>query len=98
MLYSVVLLIGIGAGIGMAFLRSLISPVLSRASQLATISNYPVFGVISHTRKAQILRQVRMHFVYFSALSLLLLSLYIVLMSNDIIFGRSAELLLRVVR
>lgn len=98
LLYSMVLLVGIIAGVGMAFLRSLISPVLSRASQLSTISNYPVFGVISHTRKAQILRQARMHFVYFSALSLLLMSFYIVLMSNDIIFGRSAELLLRVVR
>lgn len=98
LLYSVVLLLGLGAGLGMAFLRSLISPVLSRASQLSSICDYPVFGVISHTDKAKILRQVRLHFMYFTALTAMLLMFYLVLMSNDILFGRSAELLMRIVR
>lgn len=98
LLYSSVLLLGLGAGLGMAFLRSLISPVLSRASQLSGISDYPVFGVISHTDKAKILRQVRLHFMYFTALTVMLLMFYLVLMSNDILFGRSAELLMRIVR
>lgn len=98
LLYSLVLLLGLGAGVAIAFLRSLISPVLSRASQLAMISDYPVFGVISHTNKAKILRQVRMHFVYFTALTASLLMFYLILMSNDLIFGRSAELLMRMVR
>jgi len=98
LLYSLVLLVGLGSGVAIAFLRSLISPVLSRASQLAAISEYPVFGVVSHTNKAKILRQVRLHLVYFTALTASLLMFYLVLMTNDLIFGRSAELLMRMVR
>ncbi|MCF4007785.1 XrtA system polysaccharide chain length determinant [Rheinheimera sp. UJ63] len=98
LLYSVVLLLGLGAGLGMAFLRSLVSPVLSRASQLSFICDYPVFGVISHTEKEKILKQVRLHFFYFTALTAMLIVFYLVLMSNDMLFGRSAELLMRVVR
>lgn len=98
MLYTLVLLVGVAAGIGMAFLRSLISPVLSRASQLQSISDFPVFGVVSHTEKAAILKQVRLHFVYFTALSGALLLCYLALLSNEMLFGRSAELLLRIIR
>ncbi|WP_333608521.1 XrtA system polysaccharide chain length determinant [Arsukibacterium sp.] len=96
--YTLVLVLGVGAGIGMAFLRSLISPVLSRASQLQSISNLPVFGVVSHTDKSKILRQVRLHFLYFTMLSGGLLLCYVALLSNEVLFGRSAELLLRVIR
>lgn len=96
--YTLVLVVGIGAGVFMAFLRSLISPVLTRASQLHSITDLPVFGVVSHTEKAAILRQVRMHFVYFALLSGGLLLCYAALLSNEVLFGRSAELLLRVIR
>ncbi|WP_166840605.1 XrtA system polysaccharide chain length determinant [Rheinheimera pleomorphica] len=96
--YSLVLVVGIGAGVFMAFLRSLISPVLTRASQLQSITDLPVFGVVSHTDKATILKQVRMHFVYFTLLSGGLLLCYAALLSNEVLFGRSAELLLRVIR
>ncbi|MDX1677990.1 XrtA system polysaccharide chain length determinant [Arsukibacterium sp.] len=96
--YTAVLLLGVAAGVAIAFLRSLISPVLSRASQLQSITNLPVFGVVSHTEKAAILKQVRLHFVYFAALSGALLLCYLALLSNEMLFGRSAELLLRVIR
>lgn len=96
--YTLVLIAGIGAGVFMAFLRSLISPVLTRASQLQSITDFPVFGVVSHTDKAAILKQVRMHFVYFALLSGGLLLCYAVLLSNEVLFGRSAEMLLRVIR
>ena len=82
----------------MAFLRSLISPVLSRASQLQSITDIPVFGVVSHTEKNAILKQVRLHFVYFTALSGALVLCYLALISNEMLFGRSAEMLLRVIR
>lgn len=93
--YTVVLVVGIGAGVVMAFLRSLISPVLTRASQLQSITDFPVFGVVSHTNKSSILRQVRMHFVYFSLLAFALLLSYVLLLTNEVLFGRSAELLSR---
>ena len=88
----------LGAGIFMAFLRSLISPVLTSASQLQSLSEFPVFGVVSHTEKHVILKQVRMHFLYFSLLAAGLLLCYAALLSNEVLFGRSAELLLRVIR
>ncbi|WNO60700.1 XrtA system polysaccharide chain length determinant [Rheinheimera sp. MMS21-TC3] len=93
--YTLVLIVGIGLGVFIAFLRSLISPVLSRASQLKVISDYPVFGVVSHTDKRKILKQIRLHFFYFSLLSGGLLLCYVALLSNEVLFGRSAELLLR---
>ncbi|MGP9801158.1 XrtA system polysaccharide chain length determinant [Rheinheimera sp. NSM] len=96
--YTLVLFLGIALGICLAFLRSLISPVLTRASQLQSITDFPVFGVVSHTDKYAILKQVRMHFVYFAMLSGGLLLCYIALLSNEVLFGRSAELLLRVIR
>jgi len=96
--YTLVLIGGIAAGIFMAFLRSLISPVVTRASQLQSISDFPIFGVVSHTDKSAILKQVRMHLVYFALLSGGLLLCYAALLSNEVLFGRSAELLLRVIR
>tara|TARA_R110002126_G_scaffold10245_10_gene46481 strand:- start:3839 stop:5431 length:1593 start_codon:yes stop_codon:yes gene_type:complete len=98
LLYTLVLFVGVAGGIAMAFLRSLISPVLSRASQLQSITDLPVFGVVSHTEKSAILKQVRLHFVYFTALSGALLLCYLALLSNEMLFGRSAEMLLRVIR
>ncbi|MBU1310861.1 MAG: chain length-determining protein [Gammaproteobacteria bacterium] len=95
--YTLVLAVGIGAGIVMAFLRSMISPVLTRASQLQSISDFPVFGVVSHTNKSTILRQVRMHFLYFALLAASLMFCFILLLTNEMLFGRSAELLSRFV-
>ncbi|MCU4675532.1 Wzz/FepE/Etk N-terminal domain-containing protein [Catenovulum sp. 2E275] len=43
-----ILVIGFGAGIGIAFLVSQIQPVVLRASQLTRITGHPVFGTISH--------------------------------------------------
>ncbi|MBZ9611716.1 XrtA system polysaccharide chain length determinant [Rheinheimera maricola] len=96
--YTLVLLVGVGAGIFMAFGRSLISPVLTSASQLKNLTEFPVFGVVSHTEKQVILKQVRLHFLYFTLLSGALLLCYAALLSNEVLFGRSAELLLRVIR
>ena len=93
--YTLVLIVGIGAGIVMAFLRSLVSPVLTRASQLQSITDFPVFGVVSHTNKSSIVRQVRLHLLYFFLLAAALLFSYVLLLTNELLFGRSAELLSR---
>lgn len=96
--YTLVLFLGIFVGVLIAFGRSLISPVLTRASQLKSISDYPVFGVVSHTEKYKVLKQVKMHLVYFLLLSGGLLLCYAALLSNEVLFGRSADMLLRVIR
>ncbi len=89
--YTLVLVLGVGAGVLIAFLRSLISPVITRASQLQHISNYPIFGIVSHTDKPQILKQVRLHFLYFSLLAGGLLLCYVALLSSDILLSKLAN-------
>jgi len=46
LLYSGILIFGFVAGIGMAFIRSQLQPVVTSALQLKTITDYPVFGLI----------------------------------------------------
>jgi hypothetical protein len=93
-----VLIVGIACGVGVALLRSLISPVLTRASQLQSITGYPIFGVISHVHRAQILQVNRVHLAYFLALTGALVMLYLLLITNEILFGRPAELLMGIIR
>lgn len=96
--YTLVLFAGIGAGIGMAFIRNLLSPVLTSALQLRSISDYPVFGVVSHTNKKQINKVSRTHLFYFLILSGLLMMMYFVIMVNEMLFGKPAEVLLRIIQ
>ena len=96
--YTAVLVLGVGAGVGMALLRNLISPVLTNSLQLRSISNYPVFGVVSHTNKSTIIRQVRLHFLYFVLLSGLLVAAYLGLVGNEILVGKPADMLSRVLQ
>lgn len=96
--YTAVLFLGVGAGVGMALLRNLLSPVLTNRLQLRSISNYPVFGVVSHTNKNAIVRQVRLHFLYFVLLSGLLFSAYLALVGNEILVGKPAAMLSRVLQ
>lgn len=93
--FTAVLIFGVGAGVAMAFLRNIISPVLTNSLQLRNISNYPVFGVVSHTNKSVIVRQVRLHFVYFVLLSGLLFSAYVALVGNEVLVGKPAAMLSR---
>ncbi|MCH8538655.1 MAG: chain length-determining protein, partial [Alkalimonas sp.] len=93
--YSMVLFFGVGAGVGIAFLRNLISPVLTNTLQLKSISSFPVFGVISHINRESIVWQVRKHFIYFILLSGALLGMFFFLMGNELMLGRPAEALVR---
>lgn len=96
--YTVVLFFGVGAGVALALLRNLISPVLTNSLQLRSISNFPVFGIISHTNKQTIVRQVRLHFVYFVLLSGMLVSAYVGLVANEVLYGKPAAMLSRVLQ
>jgi hypothetical protein len=96
--FSAVLLIGVGAGVAMALLRNMISPVLTNSLQLRNISSYPVFGVVSHTSKHLIVRQARLHFLYFVLLSGLLLTAYVGLVGNEVLVGKPAAMLSRVLQ
>lgn len=88
--YTMVLLVGIALGVFMAFVRSQISPVVTSALQLKTIADYPVFGLVSHTQKAQLQQQTKKHLLYFLLLSGLLMFSYCLLVANELIFGITA--------
>jgi polysaccharide chain length determinant protein (PEP-CTERM system associated) len=96
LLYTLVLFGGCGLGVMIAFIRSQISPTLIAVSQLKTISEIPVFGLISHTNKSQLVRSVRLHFVYFVLLTGTLLAAYAMIMISELLFGGTAETISRV--
>lgn len=94
LLYTVVLVAGAALGIFMAFARSQISPVVTSALQLKTIADFPVFGLVSHTSKAQLQRQNKKHLLYFLLLSGMLIFSYCLLVTNELVFGITAAQIL----
>lgn len=98
LLYTAVLIAGFGLGIMIAFIRSQISPTLISVSQLRSISEIPVFGYVSHTNKPQLLRNIRLHFIYFVLLTGLLLAVFATIMINELLFGSTAEAISRVLK
>jgi polysaccharide chain length determinant protein (PEP-CTERM system associated) len=82
--YTVVLILGFGAGLGLAFLVSQLNPVLIRASQLTALTTYPVLGVVSHLNKAHIKKINRSRLFVFLFSSSLILGMYGVLVSAEV--------------
>jgi len=75
-LSSVVLLVGLGAGVGFAFLLSQIKPVFNSVNSIASVTSYPVLGVVSAiSSPAQRHRRLMMVLTFFILL-LVLLAIY----------------------
>lgn len=91
LLYTVVLVVGVLFGLFMAFARSQLQPVVTSALQLKTISDFPVFGLVSHTDKEQQLKQNRRHLWYFVGLSVMLFGGYALFIINELVFGITAS-------
>jgi polysaccharide chain length determinant protein (PEP-CTERM system associated) len=92
--YTVVLVLGVGLGVFMAFVRSQLQPVVTSALQLKTICDFPVFGLVSHTNKSALLKQSKLHLLYFLLLSGALLFSYMMLITNELVFGIETSKLL----
>jgi polysaccharide chain length determinant protein (PEP-CTERM system associated) len=82
--YTMVLGFGFAVGLGLAFLISQLNPVLIRASQLTALTSYPVLGAVSHLNKAHILKVKRTRLLVFLLSSSIILGMYGVLMSAEI--------------
>ena len=52
--YTVILALGFGSGIGIAFLISQLNPILIRPKQLLSVSDYPIWGTVTHLNIEQI--------------------------------------------
>jgi polysaccharide chain length determinant protein (PEP-CTERM system associated) len=87
LLYTAILIFGFIAGIAMAFIRSQLQPVVTSALQLKTITDYPVFGLISHTQKATLVKHNRKHLFYFILLTGALVVGYSAFVVNEMVFG-----------
>ncbi|MDP5131493.1 MAG: chain-length determining protein [Paraglaciecola sp.] len=81
--YVMVLFLGFGSGFAIAFLISQLNPVLLRASQLTTLTTYPVFGVVGHLEKAKILRVNRIRLGLFILSSSVILLMFLSLVTLD---------------
>jgi polysaccharide chain length determinant protein (PEP-CTERM system associated) len=82
--YTMVLAFGFAAGLGLAFLISQLNPVLIKASQLTALTSYPVLGAVSHLNKAHILKVKRTRLLVFILSSGIILGIYGVLMTAEI--------------
>jgi polysaccharide chain length determinant protein (PEP-CTERM system associated) len=82
--YTITLVIGFATGLGLAFLISQFNPVLVMSSQLTSSTSYPVFGVVTHLDRIYIKKINRSKLLVFICSSSLIVGLYGVLMSAEI--------------
>lgn len=82
--YTAVLVIGFGAGIGAAFIISQLTPVLVRPKQLLSISDYPIWGTVTHLEIDQINKTNRIRLIVFLMSSGAIVAIYGVLVAAEI--------------
>ena len=82
--YTVVLVLGFGSGIGVAFLISQLSPILIRPKQLLNVSDYPIWGTVTHLNIEQINKTNRNRLLVFLLSSGTILAMYGALVAAEI--------------
>ncbi|WP_218310118.1 XrtA system polysaccharide chain length determinant [Alteromonas antoniana] len=83
-MYTAVLILGFGAGIGIAFLISQLGPVLVRPKQLLQLTDYPIWGTVTHLDIVKIRKKNRTRVAVFALSCGAILAMYGVLMGADI--------------
>jgi polysaccharide chain length determinant protein (PEP-CTERM system associated) len=83
--YTIVLVLGFTAGLGLAFLISQLNPILIRGNQLTNLTSYPVLGTVSHLNRAHIKKIGRTRLFVFLLSSSLIVGIYGVLMGSEIL-------------
>ena len=84
-LYTAVLIIGFGSGIGVAFLVSQLNPILIRPKQLLQIADYPIWGTVTHLDLREIKRKNRNRLLIFLLSSGSIVAMYAVLAAAEIL-------------
>ncbi|MEC8903675.1 MAG: XrtA system polysaccharide chain length determinant [Pseudomonadota bacterium] len=82
--YTAVLVIGFGSGIAIAFLISQLNPILIRPKQLLNVSDYPIWGTVTHLNIEQINKTNRNRLLVFLLSSGTILAMYGVLLAAEI--------------
>ena len=84
-LYTAVLIIGFGSGIGVAFLVSQLNPILIRPKQLLQVADYPIWGTVTHLDLREIKRKNRNRLLIFLLSSGSIVAMYAVLAAAEIL-------------
>ena len=82
--YTAVLILGFGTGIGIAFLISQLNPILIRPKQLLNVSDYPIWGTVTHLNIEQINKTNRNRLLVFLLSSGTILAMYGALVAAEI--------------
>ena len=82
--YTAVLIMGFGSGIAVAFLISQLNPILIRPKQLLNVSDYPIWGTVTHLNIVQINKTNRTRLIVFLLSSGTILAMYGALVAAEI--------------
>ena len=82
--YTAVLILGFGSGIGIAFLISQLNPILIRPKQLLNVSDYPIWGTVTHLNIEQINKTNRNRLLVFLLSSGTILTMYGALVAAEV--------------
>ena len=83
--YTAVLILGFGSGIGIAFLISQLNPILIRPKQLLNVSDYPIWGTVTHLNIEEINKTNRNRLLVFLLSSGTILTMYGVLVAAEVL-------------
>ena len=78
---TAVLILGFGSGIGISFLFSQMTPIVTSARQLSNATGYPVFGIVSATEKLGLVKRHRRKAIIFTLSNCVIILLYATIMS-----------------
>ena len=82
--YTAILLIGFGLGGGIAFLMSMLKPVLVRGQQISDLTGYPIWGSVTHLDHVRLSKRNKMRIFIFALSSGAIIMLYAGLVTVDI--------------
>ncbi|MBN7820361.1 XrtA system polysaccharide chain length determinant [Bowmanella yangjiangensis] len=85
--YSLVLIVGFGSGLGIAFLVSQINPVVVNYKQLIEHFKTPVLGLVSHRNAEKLNQQNRQRLIIFAMSSSVLVFGFVLLVWIEAVYG-----------
>jgi polysaccharide chain length determinant protein (PEP-CTERM system associated) len=87
-MYTVVLILGFGSGLAIAFIVSQLKPVVLSASQLKSAFGIPIFGTVTHFEAEKYTKIDRRRMIVFSTSSTVIVVLFSGLVWAEVVFGR----------
>ncbi|MDN4504267.1 lipopolysaccharide biosynthesis [Alteromonadaceae bacterium BrNp21-10] len=86
--YTVTLIFGFGVGAAIAFLISLINPVVFSPYQLTQHFSVPILGAVSHFDAKRLIQIDKRRMIIFSISSAAIIGIYLIIMSVEIKYGK----------